>query len=47
MGSSESSKTPVSNIGEDETKKKMILDKHQDCILKTKLKEIKNNYGIK
>lgn len=47
MGSSESSKTPVSNIGVDETKKKMILENHQDCVLKTKLKAIKNNYGIK
>ena len=46
MGSSESSKTPVSNIGVDETKKKMILEGHQNCILKAKIKEIKNNYGI-
>lgn len=47
MGSSESSKTPVSDIGVEETKKKMILENHQDCILKTKLKEIKIYYEIK
>lgn len=46
MGSSESSKTPVRDIGVDETKKKMIIDCHQKCILKAKFKEIKNNYGI-
>ena len=47
MGSSNSSKCTVPNLGEYDTKKKMILNNHQNCILKTKFKEIKEKYGNK
>ena len=43
MGSN-SSKCTVPNLGEYETKKKMILNNHQNCILKTKFKEINEKY---
>ena len=47
MGSYQSSGRYIYDIGEDEVKKKMILYNHRNCILKAKLKEIKNKYGIK
>ena len=45
MGSSGSSKCTVPNIGIDKAEKKMIIDEHGYCILKRKLKKIKEKYG--
>ena len=41
MGSSESSKCGVSDIGVDETKKKMILECHISCVKKLLKKGLK------
>jgi len=41
MGSFESSYKQVPDTGVDLTIKKMILQNHQSCIIKCKLKEIK------
>ena len=48
MGSFESSYKQVTDTGVDLTIKKMILQNHQSCIIKCKLKEIKekNNEQI-